>query len=136
MTAKRLLKWIAAAVLAMAALVAIGIGGLWLFVTEPWYTDDLIDRMGTGGAANAGEIVSDRIAVFFPRGLPRTKASALLWRNGFSCSAQSAREGETMRLACNRTKSHFVCTTYYQILLSLAGGAVVTAEGSAHTACL
>ena len=48
MTLARLLRMTFLTMRGLATLMAVGLGGLWVLATEPWYSDELVQVMGAG----------------------------------------------------------------------------------------
>jgi hypothetical protein len=120
-----------------------------LFDAQPWYNRDLIDGLASGPHAATWGDASDKAAKFFPAGMERDSAVALLNANGFSCSNGPAGDfpgaqvdvpadgGAAEVLTCGRELSQLVCLARYRVTLAFDGDTkVADRRASYYFACL
>ena len=121
------LSMIGTLVLVASLIAAAGLA--WLFDAKPWYSRDVIDALASGRHGTLWGDASETAARFFPTGMERDSAVALLHANGFSCSNGAAGDfpgvqanaGAAEVLTCGRELSQGVCLARYGVTLSFDG---------------
>jgi hypothetical protein len=107
----------------LATIIAGLIGGAWLYLAEPWYDDALIRHLATGPIEGPYPAPwrdhTRRVAEIFPLGISGKAAVKFLDRNGFSCAAKGAIQGDGSQLDCVRRTRGFPCSTTFTVKLSL-----------------
>ena len=105
------LRGLLVAIAVLAGLVAL----IWVYSAEPWYSNQLLERMRGGGSQALGRDETSKISDLFPDGMSREAAVALLKQNGFSCTPSGSNSTEAQQLQCTRKRSHLVCNVSYGV---------------------
>src|SRR4051794_30176925 len=108
--AQDFLRGLLVAIAVLAGLVAL----IWVYSAEPWYSNQLLERMRGGGSQALGRDETSKISDLFPDGMSREAAVTLLNQNGFSCTP-SGSTTEAQELQCTRKRSHLVCNVSYGV---------------------
>jgi hypothetical protein len=108
--------------------------GAWVHEEAPWYDRAVIDALRSAPhAAPWGGGAAEETAKFFPTGMEREAAQALLGRNGFSCSGAASPN----QLECRRTTQEFPCRADYFVELTFADDQrIADHNASYYRACL
>jgi hypothetical protein len=120
----------------LAAVVVCAAGALWLYITEPWYSHELVRRMQPGNRAAPWRDETPRIADLFPDGMSRAAAMKYLATNGFSCAEDKLR-GEVNQFKCVRDIAGLPCRLIYSVYLSLRDDETIgNRKADSYAGCL
>ena len=107
--------------------------GAWVYEEAPWYDRAVIDALRSAPHAAPWGGAAEEAAKFFPTGMEREAAQALLGRNGFSCSGAAL----PSRLQCSRTTQEIVCRADYSVELTFDDDQrIADRNASYYSACL
>ena len=108
--------------------------GAWVYEEAPWYDRAVIDALRSAPhAAPWGGGAAEEAEKFFPTGMEREAAQALLGRNGFSCSGAAL----PSRLQCSRTTQEIVCRADYSVELTFDDDQrIADRNATYYSACL
>ncbi|HEY6258334.1 MAG TPA: hypothetical protein VIY51_21325 [Xanthobacteraceae bacterium] len=120
--------------LVIIALVITYVLGAWVYEEAPWYDRAVIHALGSAPRpAPWGGDATEKAARFFPTGMAREAARALLGRNGFSCSGAASPN----QLNCSRTTQQLPCRADYSVELTFdEDQRIADRNASYYYACL